>query len=173
VRAERNGLLRAGWRVFLRAMQTVSRAGSLGLVGLSAAALVGGCTLQAQREPVGHSSSAITVCAAGAVVQGVDVSDYQGTVDWPTVKSSGIDFAIARISDGSYLDTEFSTNWSGMKSAGLVRGAYQYFEPGEDPSTQASIVVSAVGVLGAGDLPVTADMETTGGQTPATVAANL
>jgi lysozyme len=148
--------------------------GWLNRIGLLAAFVgLGGCTVETQREPVGHSSQAITVCATGTVVQGVDVSVYQGTVDWTSVKGAGIDFAIARISDGSDLDTQFATNWSGMKSAGLVRGAYQYFEPGQDPTTQANIVISAVGMLGSGDLPVTADMETTGGESAATIATNL
>lgn len=136
-------------------------------------ALLAACTVETRREPVGHSTQAITVCASGSVVQGIDVSSYQGSINWTDVKTSGIDFAIARISDGSSLDSDFATNWSGMKSAGLVRGAYQYFEPGEDPTTQAGIVVSAVGALGAGDLPVTADMETTGGQSAATIISNL
>jgi lysozyme len=154
-------------------MESLFRAPSRRVYLLAVLAILGGCAVQTRDEPVGHSSQAITVCAAGSTVKGVDVSVFQGTVGWPAVKSGGIDFAIARISDGTYLDTEFSTNWSGMKSAGLVRGAYQYFEPGEDPTTQASIVVTAVGKLGAGDLPVTADMETTGGQSAATIVANL
>jgi lysozyme len=143
------------------------------LAVLSALALPAGCALPSGDEPVGTTSEAVMVCASGSVVQGVDVSVYQGTINWTSVKGAGIDFAIARISDGSALDTQFTSNWSGMKSAGLVRGAYQYFEPGQDPATQATIVIDAVGKLGAGDLPVTADMETTGGQSPATIAANL
>jgi len=135
-------------------------------------AAAAGCAVQTGDEPTGQVSQA-SVCAAGTVVKGVDVSVYQGTVDWTSVKGAGIDFAIARISDGSALDTDFAANWSGMKTAGLVRGAYQYFEPGQDPTTQANIVISAVGMLGSGDLPVTADMETTGGQSAATIAANL
>ena len=121
---------------------------------------------------IGELSQA-SVCAKGAVVKGVDVSVYQGSINWPAVKGAGIDFAIARISDGTYLDTQFDGNWSGMKSAGIVRGAYQFFEPGEDPVTQANIVIQKVGMLGAGDLPVTADMEVTGGQSAATIVANL
>jgi lysozyme len=143
------------------------------LASLVVIAGLAGCSAPIRREPIGHSLQAVTVCASGSVVQGVDVSVYQGTIQWSDVKTAGIDFAIARISDGSELDTEFAANWAGMQSAGLVRGAYQYFEPGEDPTTQANIVVSAVGKLGAGDLPVTADMETTGGQSAATIAANL
>jgi lysozyme len=140
---------------------------------LAALVALGGCVAQTDAETVGQTSQALTVCAAGTVVNGVDVSVYQGSVSWSDVKAAGMDFAIARISDGTDLDTEFATNWTGMKTAGLVRGAYQYFEPGDDPATQASIVVSAVGMLGAGDLPVTADMETTGGQSASTIAANL
>jgi lysozyme len=141
---------------------------------LLALAVACGCAMQTGGdERLGQSAEAVTVCASGTVVQGVDVSVYQGTVDWTSVKAAGIDFAIARISDGSALDTQFATNWSGMKNAGIVRGAYQYFEPGQDPTTQANIVVSAVAMLGSGDLPVTADMETAGGQSAATIVANL
>jgi lysozyme len=122
-------------------------------------------------DPYGTSEEAL--CPSGTTVNGVDVSVYQGSVNWTSVKNAGKVFAFARISDGSYLDTEFSTNWPAMKAAGLVRGAYQFFEPGEDPTTQANIVISAVGTLVAGDLPVVADMEVTGGQSAATIVANL
>ncbi len=109
------------------------RSASRGLARSTAFALLvaaAGCAVQTGDEPTGQVSQA-SVCAAGTVVKGVDVSVYQGTVNWTSVKAAGMDFAIARISDGSALDTEFATNWSGMKSAGLVRGAYQYFEPGK------------------------------------------
>ena len=87
---------------------------------------------------------------------------------------SGRDFAIARISDGTANpDPTFATNWAGIKAAGMVRGAYQFFEPGDDPTAQANLVVSAVGKLGDGDSPVTADMEVTGGESAATIAAHL
>src|ERR1700679_1453750 len=122
--------------------------------------------------PLGEAEEA-SVCAAGTTVKGVDVSVYQGTVDWTTAHGTGLDFAIARISDGSDLDTTFATNWAGIKTAGMVRGAYQFFEPGVDPTAQANLVISSVGVLGSGDLPVTADMEVTGGQSAATIVAHL
>src|SRR5271170_2771643 len=97
------------------------RGGRSGVVGVTvlAAVVSAGCALQTDGEPTGEISQA-SVCATGTVVKGVDVSVYQGTIDWTSVKGAGIDFAIARISDGSALDTDFATNWSGMKSAGLV-----------------------------------------------------
>ena len=95
-------------------------------------------------------------------------------MNWTAVKNSGIAFAIARVSDGTgSLDNTFAGNWAGMKSAGLIRGAYQYFEPGQDPTAQANLVVARVGRLGAGDLPVMLDVEATGGQSAATITARI
>lgn len=142
------------------------------LLFLSTFAVACSAPSEKEGERLGEADEA-SVCAGGSIVQGVDVSVYQGNIDWGSAKAAGIDFAIARISDGSYMDTTFDQNWSGMKSAGIIRGAYQFFEPGEDPTNQANIVIQKVGVLGEGDLPVTADMEVTGGQSAATIAANL
>ena len=112
-------------------------------------------------------------CPSGVMVHGVDVSTYQGTVNWASVKASGQKFAIARVSDGSYIDSYFARNWSEMKKAGLIRGAYQFFEPGHDAVAQANLVIARVGKLGAGDLPVMLDMEVTGGQSRATITARI
>jgi len=119
------------------------------------------------------SRSLAGVCPNGTTLPGVDVSVYQATIDWTEVAAAGETFAFARVSDGSFLDTEFDANWAGIKAAGMVRGAYQYFEPGEDPTSQANIVISATGILGPRDLPVVLDAEVTGGQSPATIASNM
>jgi lysozyme len=113
------------------------------------------------------------VCPAGAVIDGIDVSQNNGAVDWAMVKSAGIVFGYARIADNTTADTQFATNWSGMQANGIVRGAYQFFRPGDDPTAQANYVVGVLGRLAAADLPVVVDVETTDGQTPATIAANL
>ncbi|MBK7857733.1 MAG: hypothetical protein IPJ65_03705 [Archangiaceae bacterium] len=113
------------------------------------------------------------ICPGPNTVQGVDVSMYQRGINWSAVKASGMAFAITRIGDGTYQDPYFDQNWAGIKAAGLIRGAYQFFEPGIDPTTQANIVVAKVGRLGAGDLPVMLDVEATGGQSPATITARI
>ncbi len=103
--------------------------------------------------------------------QGADVSIYQGNFTWA---GRGLAFGYARVSDGTgYLDPTFAQNWAAMKAAGVLRGAYQYFEPGEDPTAQANMVVNAVGQLGAGDMPCMIDVEATGGQSPATIASHI
>jgi lysozyme len=107
-------------------------------------------------------------------VQGVDVSVYQGTVDWSQVAASGRGFAIARISDGTgTMDPTFAANWAGIKAAGMVRGVYQYFRAGDDPIAQADIIVNGVGSIGPGDLPPMADVETLDGQSGDALVANL
>ena len=62
--------------------------------------------------------------------KGIDVSKYQGMVNWKKVKDSGINFAILRVgswnNDGPYVDPTFEENYKNAKAAGLSVGAYFY-----------------------------------------------
>lgn len=61
---------------------------------------------------------------------GIDVSDYQGEIDWQTVKESGIEFAVIRAgyrgaTRGSlYEDERFEANYEGATNAGIKVGVY-------------------------------------------------
>lgn len=106
---------------------------------------------------------------------GIDVSHFQGQIDWSAVAASGIAYAFAKATDGiTYTDPDFQTNWQGMRAAGLARGAYHFYETGDDPVAQANHFVATVGALGDGDLPPVVDIESNngdyGGQS---IAANL
>lgn len=93
-------------------------------------------------------------------VQGIDVSHYQGTVSWPQVKAAGIQFAFAKATDGvTWVDPDFTANWAGMKAAGILRGAYHFFEPDDDAGQQAQLFLATV-QLESGDLPPVLDVET-------------
>lgn len=140
---------------------------------LFALASVAGACSGAPDAELERSEEEVVVCAKGPTTEGIDVSSWQGTIDWAKVKASGKTFAIARISDGTYLDKQFEANWAGIKKVGLVRGAYQFFRPGQDPAVLADIVIGKVGKLGDGDLPVTCDVEATDGQTAATILSKL
>ncbi len=122
------------------------------------ALVLGGCGVD-DTANVGASRDALTVCAAGTTLEGVDVSKYQGTIDWSQVAASGRAFGIARVGDGHYVDPYFDTNWADMRTAGMVRGTYQFFRPKYDAASQADIVISHLGTLGPGDLPPTIDVE--------------
>jgi lysozyme len=103
-----------------------------------------------------------TVCAAGPTVQGADVSIYEGTIDWPQVANAGLSFAIAKATEGLTIqDSEFAANWSGMKSIGLVRGAYHFFHSLDDGTAQAAAFLAKVGGFSPGDLPPFLDWEVT------------
>lgn len=126
-------------------------------------------------ENVGTAADALLkkcgALATGAV-QGYDVSTYQGNFDWKAAKDRGRAFGIARVSSGTNIvDETFGANWAGMKANGIIRGAYQYFQPGQSEVAQANLVIERLGRLGPGDLPAMIDVETTGGQSPATVVA--
>lgn len=65
-------------------------------------------------------------------MKGIDVSRWQGDIDWEKVKASGIDFAIIKAGgsdSGFYTDPAFSRNYSGAKAAGIPIGAYYYVGP--------------------------------------------
>ena len=95
--------------------------------------------------------------------EGIDVSSYQGQVDWARVKAAGLVFAFAKATQGvSEVDPEFARNWGGIRAAGLVRGAYHYMDPTEDPTRQAEHFLAIV-KLEAGDLPPVLDVEVTEG----------
>jgi lysozyme len=108
-------------------------------------------------------------------LQGIDVSHYQGTVNWSSVKNAGIVFAFAKATDGNtYTDPQFHTNWQAMQAAGILRGAYHFYETNDDPVIQAQNFINAIGSLAANDLPPVVDIEIFKGNFgSASVAANL
>lgn len=136
-------------------------------------ALVAGC---AQSQPAEETvDQAATVCGVGPTVKGIDVSYYQGTINWTAVKNDGVTYAFIRVSDGlNTLDSKFSANWSGSRGAGIYHGAYQFFRPSQDPIAQADLLLSKIGnTIAADDLPPVIDVEATDGKTPAQVAAGV
>jgi GH25 family lysozyme M1 (1,4-beta-N-acetylmuramidase) len=114
------------------------------------------------------------VCGSGPTVFGIDVSYYQGDIDWNAVADDGVQFAIIRASDGTgFRDPKFAANWAGAKAAGIVRGVYQFFRSDDDPVDQANLMLEMMGELEPGDLPPTMDMESTDGVDNATRIARM
>lgn len=61
-------------------------------------------------------------------VRGVDVSHYQGEIDWEVLGQQNIEFAYIKATEGSsHVDEKFSQNWSESLKSGLAVGAYHFF----------------------------------------------
>jgi len=119
---------------------------------------------------------AVALCApagAGAVsyAQGLDVSHYQGAIDWIQVASGGYTFVFAKATEGTTLiDPTYSINRAGTDSLGLRIGAYHFARPaGTGPGSIAASAVAQADFFvdtaqpAAGDLPPVLDMEEKGG----------
>lgn len=61
-------------------------------------------------------------------VHGIDVSKYQGEVDWEAARAGGVAFAYIKSTEGGdRIDSAFARNWKYAKAAGVPRGAYHFF----------------------------------------------
>lgn len=94
---------------------------------------------------------------------GIDISHYQGRVEWGKLKKinkeTEISFIIMRAAVGEDdEDQEFSTNWYHAKKLNIIRGAYHYYRPDENSIKQADNFISIVN-LEKGDLPPVLDIE--------------
>lgn len=78
-------------------------------------------------------------------IRGVDVSAYQGEIDWPTLAGQGIDFAFIKATEGSkFVDERFSFNWENAAETNLRIGAYHFFSFDSPGSTQAENFIRTV-----------------------------
>ncbi|MBN3898857.1 MAG: peptidoglycan-binding protein [Nostoc sp. NOS(2021)] len=94
-------------------------------------------------------------------MEGIDVADQDGRVDWTAVKNSGKTFAFVKATEGvSIKDSAFAHHWQTMKVVGIIRGAYHFFHPHtSDPVQQAKEFLKTLGKLEPGDLPPVLDIE--------------
>jgi GH25 family lysozyme M1 (1,4-beta-N-acetylmuramidase) len=114
--------------------------------------------------------------AAAAPLNGIDVSNHQGNVNWASIRSAGITFAFAKATEGTgFIDAFINQNIAGMKRNGIIPGAYHFGHPGSDPTTQANLFTNVVrnanGGTFSGLLQLVLDLEVTDGRTPAQVWA--
>jgi len=94
---------------------------------------------------------------------GIDISAYQGEINWPDVQtinaSFPIDFIFVRATMGATKqDDKFAENWKSVAGRNKIRGAYHYFRPNENSLKQARNFIQTV-KLHPGDLPPVLDIE--------------
>jgi GH25 family lysozyme M1 (1,4-beta-N-acetylmuramidase) len=128
----------------------------------------------AWRTAVVLAALAVGLGAAGradaALARGIDVSHWQGSIDWIGAVGDGYTFVFAKATEGATLtDPTYPINRAGALGTGMRVGAYHFARPGG--SGDAAIVASAIAQADhfvdvaqprAGDLPPVLDLEATG-----------
>jgi GH25 family lysozyme M1 (1,4-beta-N-acetylmuramidase) len=101
--------------------------------------------------------------AASSEVLGLDVSAYQGNVNWSAVAAAGAQFAYVKATEGTYYtNAYFAQQYIGSYDAGLIRGAYAFAIPSwSSGASQADYLVNNGGAWSADGktLPGALDIE--------------
>ncbi len=91
------------------------------------------------------------------MIFGPDVSDFQGTVDWPAVRAAGRLFGLAKATEGqTFVAETFTANRQGMADAGLIlRGIYHFARPDRNGAqAEAEHFLATIGGLLPGEVAV-------------------
>ena len=105
----------------------------------------------------------------GYPVHGIDVSSYQGSIDWPKLADQGISFVFIKATEGSsHKDKKFSSNWKGAHKTDLKVGAYHFMSFETSGESQARNFISTVPKT-RGMLPPVIDLEFYGSYTKNTL----
>lgn len=108
------------------------------------------------------------------MLKGIDVSHWQGAIDWNTVSQTDIKFAFIKATESiSYKDSRFRRNWDESKRVGITHGAYHFFRPRSDLQGQVDNFLNSVPSLENGDLPPVLDLEVAEQWTHLTVAQRM
>jgi lysozyme len=139
--------------------------------GTSASSLYGRTYVYAATGLFATSAPAVAPdTAPAALSEGIDVSHWQGSVDWDRVRAAGKRFVFLKSSESTdYVDPTYASNRAEARAAGLLVGAYHFAQPG----TQSGDAVAeadhflATARPASGDLLPVLDLEVTNGLSPA------
>jgi GH25 family lysozyme M1 (1,4-beta-N-acetylmuramidase) len=99
-------------------------------------------SMGSSRDPATRAPVRVTPARSHGPL-GIDVSNWQKTVDWKGLRSQGKRFAYIKATEGtSYRSPRFSSQYNGSYAAGYIRGAYHYANPaGKSGRRQANYFV--------------------------------
>jgi lysozyme len=92
------------------------------------------------------------------MITGMDISAWQGNINWAKAAKNGVRFAYIKVSQRLFADKLFFQNWPGAKAAGVLRGGYHYLVWDRDPLEQADTFCALL-KDDPGELPPVADFE--------------
>jgi lysozyme len=114
----------------------------------------------------GAALMTVPASAQTTTLPGIDVSHWQGNVDWSQVQSTGTKFVFAKATEGKTIaDPQYAANKQGVEAQAMPFGAYHFARPGSgrnDAVKQADWFVSNAQLTGDNLLPVL-DLEASGG----------
>ena len=100
------------------------------------------------------------------MIPGIDVSHWQGLIDWSEVRRSGVLFAFIKATEFPdkrtkiHVDVRLKENIEGANNNGILWGAYHFFRTHIDPVIQAQVFCETVGKFLS--LPPVLDLEVAG-----------
>lgn len=101
----------------------------------------------------------VTVDRSRFPIAGIDVSNHNGRIDFAEVRDNNYQFVIIKASEGvTHRDKAFARNYRDARKAGLVVGAYHYFNKERNGAEQAENLLSVVKNCQL-DLPLAIDVE--------------
>ncbi|MDB6182386.1 GH25 family lysozyme [Paracoccus fistulariae] len=101
----------------------------------------------------------------GQAVHGIDISRWQGNIDWNRVRGSGISFAFIKSTEGGdHVDPNFRRYWYEAAQARIPRGAYHYYYFCRSGFEQAQWFIRSV-PREVGSMPPVIDLEWTNSKT--------
>ncbi len=93
-------------------------------------------------------------------VEGIDVSHWQGDINWSLVRQSGCKFAFMKATEGAtYTDPSFAKNRTQSATEGILGGAYHYFRATSKVEAQIEHFVQTIGASGSRPLLPVLDVE--------------
>ena len=114
------------------------------------------------KSAAGTAARAVSPAASVPQLPGIDVSSYQGDIDWAAVAPS-IDFSYAKATEGTYYtNPDFANQYDGPYDAGVIRGAYAFAIPNNSTGAAQADYFIANGGGWSGDgktLPGALDIE--------------
>ncbi len=106
-------------------------------------------------------------------IHGIDVSHYQGNINWETVAKQDIQFAFVKATEGQEMrDKQFAVNWKAIDKTQVKKGAYHFFRPSISSAAQAKNFIEQV-KLKPGDLPPVLDVEVLDNTSPSTLRKGM
>ena len=93
-------------------------------IDVTADGIFGTNSMKAWQEYLNEHDKAVYPTPSVDYYKVIDVSDWQGQIDWAKVKADGVVGAIIRYGDGNVLDKRFAENMKNAKAAGLHIGSY-------------------------------------------------